>query len=249
MESTTLIKSLLSETYFCPHCHSHHIIKNGKEKGTQRYKCKQCGKNFRTSTGTTIHQLHKKQTIDKYMHCLTDGISLRKAAKRCNISLRTAFLWRHRFLAKLQTIRKVEKNKFHTLSALILPYSHKGQKTPIPKNPASITNFLMQNNIAGYIYRSTQKNRIEQLRKINESGIKSFVPHICIPKTLKKSIPIVLKTKPVSTVQQEVELLSWLGHFRGVASKYLHHYWAWYNIQKQLEIANNSPKYLLHNTL
>lgn len=30
----------------CPKCGANHIIKNGKKRGKQNYKCKECGRQF-----------------------------------------------------------------------------------------------------------------------------------------------------------------------------------------------------------
>ena len=39
----------------CPHCNSKYIVKNGKNKDKQRYKCKSCRKSFITETNTPIY--------------------------------------------------------------------------------------------------------------------------------------------------------------------------------------------------
>ncbi|MDN5356340.1 MAG: InsA N-terminal domain, partial [Rikenellaceae bacterium] len=44
----------------CPKCESINIIKNGHQQGQQLYQCKECGKNFRVTTGTFVYNLHKK---------------------------------------------------------------------------------------------------------------------------------------------------------------------------------------------
>ena len=38
----------------CPHCQSSSIVANGKCRGTQRYRCNKCGKNFSENTGTSL---------------------------------------------------------------------------------------------------------------------------------------------------------------------------------------------------
>ena len=47
----------------CPHCNSKYIVKNGKNKDKQRYKCKSCRKSFITETNTPIYYSKKDITI------------------------------------------------------------------------------------------------------------------------------------------------------------------------------------------
>ncbi|MBP7731485.1 MAG: IS1 family transposase [Bacteroidales bacterium] len=44
----------------CPHCGSKSYYANGRLKGVQRYRCKECGKYFNESTGNALEALHKK---------------------------------------------------------------------------------------------------------------------------------------------------------------------------------------------
>ena len=75
-----------------------------KPKPLTRYMCHVCGRTFTAPTGTPLERLRRRDAWLAYGQALADGISLRKAAKRCGIVLDTAFRWRHRFL-------KLPKNK------------------------------------------------------------------------------------------------------------------------------------------
>lgn len=66
--------------------------------GPQALSCKDCAKTFNALTGTPLAQLHRRDAWFAYAQALADGLSLRKAAIRCCVSLDTAFRWRHRFL-------------------------------------------------------------------------------------------------------------------------------------------------------
>ena len=89
----------------CPHCGGIHIKKNGKVNGIQRYICKDCHKTF-GNTHKTILKSSKKDlaTWKLYVHCMVEKYSLRKCAQKCNISLPTAFAWRHKILDALQNM-------------------------------------------------------------------------------------------------------------------------------------------------
>ena len=67
-------------------------------RGLRRYRCKACKKTFNAATGTALQGLHKKGRWLTFGDCLADGLTVRKAAERCNFAVSTSFRWRHRFL-------------------------------------------------------------------------------------------------------------------------------------------------------
>ncbi len=90
--------------FVCPHCGCDDIIGHGNFKGRKRYKCKGCRKTFNDLSGTSIDKLHKKELWSKYVQCVSEGLTLREAAKESGISYRTSFIWRHKILASLKDI-------------------------------------------------------------------------------------------------------------------------------------------------
>lgn len=88
----------------CPHCHSHDIQANGRNKDVQRYRCTSCLKNFSETTGTALYWLKKKDKWSGYLHCMLQGYSLRDCADRVDISLPTSFAWRHKILSAFKTV-------------------------------------------------------------------------------------------------------------------------------------------------
>jgi transposase-like protein len=90
----------------CGHCGERAFGHWGTSgNGFKRYKCKCCGKTFTALTGTPLSGLHKRDRWVEYARALVDGVSLRKAAKRCRINLGTSFRWRHRFLTKPKGVK------------------------------------------------------------------------------------------------------------------------------------------------
>jgi transposase-like protein len=90
----------------CGHCGKRSFGSWGTSgNGFKRYKCKCCGKTFTALTGTPLSGLHKRGRWVEYARALVDGVSLRKAAKRCRIDLGTSFRWRHRFLTKPKGVK------------------------------------------------------------------------------------------------------------------------------------------------
>lgn len=82
----------------CGHCRAATFIAWGRASGLRRYKCKACDRTFNALTGTPLANLHLREKWLDYARALADGVSLRKAAQRCDIDLTTSFRWRHRFL-------------------------------------------------------------------------------------------------------------------------------------------------------
>lgn len=87
----------------CPHCKASRVVKYGTHKGEQRYQCKSCGRTFNAISGTAIGKIIKKK---EFLACqnlmLTEGyMSSGKIAQKLNISIPTAFAWRHKILLSL----------------------------------------------------------------------------------------------------------------------------------------------------
>ncbi len=89
----------------CRKCSSNQILKYGKDKnGKQRYKCKSCNTVFYSTSYSTISKSrHSLSTWERYIILLLNGASLSACAKECNISVQTAFTWRHKILHALQS--------------------------------------------------------------------------------------------------------------------------------------------------
>ena len=84
----------------CRKCDSEKVIKFGVDKnGKQRYRCKCCGATFtETSYSVVSRTRHSDEVWEKYIHLLLVGASLEECAFQCGISVRTAFIWRHKIL-------------------------------------------------------------------------------------------------------------------------------------------------------
>jgi transposase-like protein len=102
-EALKLIEARFDSHPVCGHCHSDQVRPWGSASGLKRYRCKACGRTFNALTGTPLAQLHRRDAWLAYGQAMVDGVSLRKAAKRCRIDLTTSFRWRHRFLDGART--------------------------------------------------------------------------------------------------------------------------------------------------
>lgn len=114
----------------CPFCSNHtQIIKYGKSNnGKQRYKCKNCNKFFTVTSQSVIQGTHKSiATWKKYISCMMSKMTIRQCAEECNISVRTAFIWRHKILHSLEKMmNEVKLTGVVEADETFFPLSFKG---------------------------------------------------------------------------------------------------------------------------
>jgi transposase-like protein len=114
----------------CPTCESKHYIKYGSFKGIQRYKCKECGKTF-SNISNSLWSYSKKDSSKwiKFTEYVLERQSLRFCAEKLEISLVTAFYWRHKVLQGLNYDSVPEKlsGDVHIAKKLI-PENFKGSR-------------------------------------------------------------------------------------------------------------------------
>lgn len=90
----------------CPHCQGDQVVRFGKYRDRQRYRCKapECGKTF---NDTTLSPLAGTRYSDKwlqYIQYMVSGKPLRYIAKKLEIHLSTAFYWRHKILCAIRAM-------------------------------------------------------------------------------------------------------------------------------------------------
>lgn len=93
-----LVERTMPKRPACPHCGAAATVRWGVSHGLARWRCKSCKKTFNALTGTPLAGLRLKLAWLDYGSALADGLSIRKAASRCEVANSTAFRWRHRFL-------------------------------------------------------------------------------------------------------------------------------------------------------
>lgn len=88
----------------CPHCKSTDIFGHGIYKGRKRYKCKGCTKTFNDFTGTAISGIKKTEKFQEYLGMVVESLTIRKAASKLGVNIKTAFDWRHKLLSSLPKV-------------------------------------------------------------------------------------------------------------------------------------------------
>lgn len=97
-----LLEARIGETRRCPHCALEGAVIRGCSNGLRRYGCKGCGRSFNALTGTPLARLRKKELWAAFAAGLGDGDTVKSAAARCGVADTTSFRWRHRFLAAVK---------------------------------------------------------------------------------------------------------------------------------------------------
>lgn len=92
------LSRLLDKQGVCPHCGGRHYYRFGKDKGAQRFKCKDCDRTFTEYIGTWQEGLHKKALVGRYLELMNEQKSLDKISSILKINKKTAFDWRHKIL-------------------------------------------------------------------------------------------------------------------------------------------------------
>ena len=113
----------------CPHCYAQKVIHWGQSRGLLRYRCKECGKTFNQLHGAALARLRHKEKWAHYANCLSEGMSLRRAAHECHVDLKTSFRWRHRFLQYALTTNASKLSGIVEADEVFTPESFKGSRT------------------------------------------------------------------------------------------------------------------------
>ena len=134
-EAIDLIDRRFKAEPCCGHCGSKSVGGWSSQNGLARYRCRDCTKTFNALTGTPLAQLHRRDAWFDYAKALADGLSLRKAAARCGISLDTSFRWRHRFLAAAKDVKAKTVKGIVEADETFIRTSAKGSKRLVGRAP------------------------------------------------------------------------------------------------------------------
>lgn len=118
----------LNKEIGCPHCNGIKYYRYGKDKGSLRFKCKECHRTFTEYTGTWMAGIHKKELLNEYLELMNQDKSLDRIKIRLGINKKTAFDWRHKVLSSLEDIEKVEFNGIVESDETFFRLSDKGNK-------------------------------------------------------------------------------------------------------------------------
>ncbi len=112
----------------CPHCKSESVYRRGKQNGVQMYSCKECQKWDSETTGTPLSGIQLKDKWQSYLHCMEQGMPIKKIAKELQISIQTSFDWRHKILSAMNDLVPVELSGVVECDELELAINEKGNR-------------------------------------------------------------------------------------------------------------------------
>jgi len=248
----------MSTGVLCPECNSSHVIKNGLQSGVQNYRCKNCGRQFRVTTGTFMYGVHEKGKMLEYIKCMSAGMSLRECARIVNISLTTSFFWRHRILCAMQSFEdNVNFFGIVELEELLMNYSEKGKKKRDnkevkklkKKKPTKVAVLAATDRSGNILFKKLEDERVQAdhisdflKSRISENSVicgsnKKAFKTVNAEHIKHKEITNKNKMKggiySVSTIHEKITaFVSWIYYkFRGVATKYLTNYIMWFVVK------------------
>lgn len=117
-----------NDGFFCPHCHSKNVVRNGHCGARQRFRCKSCEKAFTDLAGTPLHRIRYKDKLFRSLRCMLEGYSLPRTAKEVGVSIPTAFYWRHKILGALRHFKDEQLSGIVEADDTYLRYSEKGDR-------------------------------------------------------------------------------------------------------------------------
>ncbi len=205
----------------CPHCQSSDIYGHGGYKGRKRYKCKSCTKTFNDLTGTAMDGIKKVDEFQDYLVLMIESVSIRKAAKKIGVNVKTIFDWRHKLLSCLSVFNGEEFSGVVECDDKQLNINNKGsrdlQRKPY-KRPSDRQTKRGVSNDKISIMVATDRNNNPMMRVAKRGRI--YVHSI------EKTIGTLLKPENVLCSDSHPSIIKWakdkqMEHHTFIASKHI----------------------------
>ena len=163
----------------CPHCESSNIYGHGSYKGRKRYKCMKCSKTFNDFTGTAISGIKKVEKFQEYLELTINSLTIRKAASKLEVNMKTIFDWRHKLLSAISTINGIPFSGIVECDDKQLDINEKGRKNlgrKAYKRPSDRTTKRGVSNDKVSIMVATDRkgNPVMKIAKIGRVDVKSI---------------------------------------------------------------------------
>lgn len=243
----------------CPHCETMGAVIRGRANGLRRYYCRGCEKTFNAVTGTPLARLRHKELWTDFAESLRAGETIKQASERCGVAGSTAFRWRHRFLkaakGKPQKLRGiVEADETYVLD------SRKGERhldrKPRKRGGKAAKRGLSREQVpilmaadrsgatfSGVLDAVTGKTLAEHLAPVVDKDIllvtdggtayppcaaRLAVTHEVLNQSAGERVRGDLHLQTVNSRHERLK--TFLRRHRGIATKYLNSYLAWYHL-------------------
>jgi transposase-like protein len=170
----------------CPHCLSAEIFGHGSYKGRKRYKCKACKKTFNDFTGTAISGIKKVEKFQEYLELTIESLTIRKAAKKLNVNMKTIFDWRHKLLSSISTMNGASFSGIVECDDKQLDINEKGKRNlnrDAYKRPSDRTTKRGVSNDKVSVMVATDRNgnpvmRIAKIGRIDTESIEKTIGNL-----------------------------------------------------------------------
>ena len=233
----------------CPICGGKKYIKHGSYKGIQRYKCKECGKTF--SNTTNLLWSYSKKDLNlwiKFINLMIKRKSLRLCAEKLNISVTTAFYWRHKVLhgLKLDSIPNKLEGDVHINKTLIVE-NFKGCRNITTTTRSNIWVIAAKGNedsmlaIPAFKHCWMREIFYEKVYSKIQKG-SYIIPYddryiTAIAKEHNKKLVKVRKEDDrIGYIMSNI--MKWFSPFKGIATKYLEEYLSFFvlfNLDRKID--------------
>ena len=176
----------------CPHCQSFDIYGHGSYKQRKRYKCKSCIKTFNDLTGTAMDGIKKVDEFQDYLVLMIESMSIRKAAKKIGVNVKTIFDWRHKLLSCLSVLNGEEFSGIVECDDKQLSINNKGSRNlerKAYKRPSDRKTKRGVSNDKVSIVVATDRNdnpvmRIAKIGRIDVSSIENTIGELIKPENV-----------------------------------------------------------------
>lgn len=233
----------------CPLCGGKKYIKHGFYKGIQRYKCKECEKTFSNTTNSLWS--YSKKDLNKWIKFIKLMIkkkSLRFCAAKLNISLTTAFYWRHKILhgLKLDSIPNKLQGDVHINKTIIIE-NFKGCRNITTTRRSNIWIIAAKGDddsmLVIPIFKDCWNWKIFDEKiysKIQKpSYIVAYNDRYIAVKAREHNKKIVKERKEDDRVGYiMMNIMKWFSNFKGIATKYLEEYLSFFilfNLDRKID--------------
>lgn len=122
------IHERLAQGLHCPHCQADAVRHYGTYRGHQRFFYNGCRKTFTGLTGSPVAGLKLRHKWTAFVGCVNAGMSLRRIVSTLEISLPTAFAWRHKLMQGLAAREKPVLEGIVESDETFVRHSDKGEK-------------------------------------------------------------------------------------------------------------------------
>jgi transposase-like protein len=249
---TTYRRLRFGERPSCPRCGDDRVHRWGSFSGRKRYRCVGCRRTFSDFTATPLAYIKKLSAWSPYCLCMRGGLPIRTAARLVGISSATAFRWRHRILPAQDFDTTSVMGRAVTVGETWFQQSEKGSRTlDRPPRRRRIWHRCDATPVWVLVARD-ERTRIATavvgLRRPDPDDIIAALGHRLRPDAELMSrygwygaparaadrleIPHrdagITAPQVVAVRFYSVRMRRWLQRFRGVATRYLANYLAWF---------------------